>query len=164
MILAAPFFMMAAPPRIVVVHDAALDAAASVVTLVGPPHRRARSCRCLTSAVNASRSTARYGRGMCRNIRTLFNFDPPATDDEIRAAALQFVRKIAGTTKPARDNAAAFERAIDEVFRASRALIDDMHPHGPARDRAVEAMKAKQRSALRFRKAEAKDGAPTPLT
>lgn len=91
---------------------------------------------------------------MCRNIKTLFNFEPPATDDEIRAAALQFVRKLAGTTKPAKDNVAAFEAAVEEIFRASRKLLDDMTPHGPARDRAIEAMKAKQRSALRFRKAD----------
>jgi hypothetical protein len=100
---------------------------------------------------------------MCRNIKTLFNFDPPATDDEIRAAALQFVRKLAGTTKPAKDNVAAFERATEEIFSASRTLLDAMTPHGPARDRQVEALKAKQRSALRFRKAGPADKTPAPL-
>jgi hypothetical protein len=91
---------------------------------------------------------------MCRNIKTLFNFAPPATDDEIRAAALQFVRKLTGTAKPARANAAAFERAVEEVFHASRNLLDGMTPFGPARDREVEATKAKVRSQLRFRKVE----------
>lgn len=100
---------------------------------------------------------------MCRNIKTLFNFDPPATDDEIRAAALQFVRKLAGTQRPARDNHAAFNTAIEQIFVASRTLLDTMTPHGPARDRAVEALKAKQRSALRFRKAEPADKTPSPL-
>lgn len=87
---------------------------------------------------------------MCRNIKTLFNFDPPATDDEIRAAALQFVRKLAGTRKPAKDNVEVFEVAVEEIFLASRKLLDNMTPHAPPRDREVEAMKAKQRSALRF--------------
>ena len=92
---------------------------------------------------------------MCRNIKTLFNFDPPATDEEIRAAALQFVRKLAGTRKPARSNTAAFEIAIEEIFRSSRKLIDTMVPLAPPRDRIVEALKAKQRSQVRFRKVDA---------
>lgn len=100
---------------------------------------------------------------MCRNIKTLFNFDPPATDEEIRAAALQFVRKLAGTTKPAKNNQRAFDAAIEEIFGAARKLLDDMTPHGPARDRQIEAMKARERSALRFRKAGPADKAP-PLT
>jgi hypothetical protein len=90
---------------------------------------------------------------MCRNIRTLFNFAPPATDDELRAAALQYVRKIAGTRAPSKDNTAAFERAVDEVFAASRRLIDGLVPHAPPKDREVEAAKAKEKSKLRFKRA-----------
>lgn len=89
---------------------------------------------------------------MCRNIRTLFNFAPPATDDELRAAALQYVRKIAGTRTPSKDNVAAFDRAVDEVFEASRRLIDGLVPHAPAKDREVEAAKAKEKSKLRFKR------------
>ena len=90
---------------------------------------------------------------MCRNIKTLFNFAPPATDEECRAAALQFVRKLAGTRTPSKDNAEVFERAIEEVFVAARRLVDDLVPHAPPKDRLLEAMKAKERSKLRFRKA-----------
>ena len=92
---------------------------------------------------------------MCRNIKTLFNFDPPATDDEVRAAAVQFVRKLAGTTKPSRKNAAAFERAIEDIFVVSRKLLDDMVPTGEPRDRETEAEKARERSRLRFARVEA---------
>jgi hypothetical protein len=91
---------------------------------------------------------------MCRNIKMLFNFAPPATDDEIEAAALQFVRKLAGTTKPAKANVAAFDAAVVEVATAARTLLRTMTPHAPARDRATEALKAKARSQLRFRKAD----------
>lgn len=87
---------------------------------------------------------------MCRNIRTLFNFAPPATDQEIRDAALQYVRKLAGTRKPSKANEQAFARAVEEVFAASRRLIDGMVPAAPPRDRAVEARKAKERSRARF--------------
>ena len=87
---------------------------------------------------------------MCRNIRTLANFEPAATDDEIRAAALQFVRKISGTTKPSRANEAVFDRAVDEVTEAARKLIGSLDIKAPPRDREVEARKAKERSALRF--------------
>jgi hypothetical protein len=90
---------------------------------------------------------------MCRNIKTLFNFAPPATDEECRAAALQFVRKLAGTRTPSRDNVAVFDRAVEEVFLASRRLIDGLVPHAAPKDRLIEAMKAKERSKLRFRKA-----------
>lgn len=90
---------------------------------------------------------------MCRSIRTLFNFAPPATDDEVRAAALQYVRKLAGTRQPSKANAAVFERAVDEVFAASRRLVDELVAAGPAKDRVVEAMKARERSRLRFKKA-----------
>lgn len=87
---------------------------------------------------------------MCRNIRTLHNFEPPATDDEIRAAALQFVRKISGFTAPSRANAAAFDRAVDEVASASRRLIAGLVTSVEPRDRAVEAAKARERSRARF--------------
>ena len=87
---------------------------------------------------------------MCRNIRTLFNFEPPATDDEIRASALQFVRKLSGFTKPSQANAAAFELAVEEVSAAARKLIGSLHTSAPARDRAIEAEKAKARARERF--------------
>lgn len=87
---------------------------------------------------------------MCRNIRTLFNFDPPATDQEIRDAALQFVRKLSGTTKPARRNEAAFERAVDAIAASVHELLDSLETSQPPRDREEEAAKAKARSALRF--------------
>lgn len=87
---------------------------------------------------------------MCRNIRTLANFDPPATDDEIRASALQFVRKLSGTTKPSRTNEAAFQRAVDEVTDAAHRLINSLHIHAPPRNREEEARKAKERSLKRF--------------
>jgi hypothetical protein len=87
---------------------------------------------------------------MCRNIKTLFNFEPPATDEEILASALQFVRKLSGFNKPSQANEAAFERAVAEVSEAARRLLTSLHTQAPARDRAVEAEKAKERSRLRF--------------
>jgi hypothetical protein len=87
---------------------------------------------------------------MCRNIRTLFNFEPPATDEEIRASALQFVRKLSGFTNPSRANEAAFHRAVDEVSDAARRLIASLETASPARDREVEAAKARERSKARF--------------
>ena len=87
---------------------------------------------------------------MCRNIKTLFNFEPPATEDEIRASALQFVRKLSGFNKPSRENTAAFERAVDDVSDAARKLFTALHTHAPARDREVEAEKARERSRERF--------------
>ena len=92
---------------------------------------------------------------MCRNIRPLFNFEPPATDDEVRAASLQFVRKISGFTHPSQANQAAFERAIDEVAEAARRLMNGLSTNAPPKDREVEAAKAKLRSAERFGKAPA---------
>ena len=82
---------------------------------------------------------------MCRNIKPLFNFDPPVTDDEVRAASLQFVRKISGFTKPSKANAAPFNLAIDEVAAAARRLMDSLITTAPARDREVEAAKARAR-------------------
>ncbi|OFW36426.1 MAG: hypothetical protein A3J29_12755 [Acidobacteria bacterium RIFCSPLOWO2_12_FULL_67_14b] len=87
---------------------------------------------------------------MCRNIKTLFNFDPPATDEEVRAASLQFVRKLSGFTAPSKANEAAFTRAIDEVSAVARELIDSLTTTGAPRDRDVEAAKAKARAAERF--------------
>ncbi len=87
---------------------------------------------------------------MCRNIRTLFNFEPPATEDEIRASALQFVRKLSGFAKPSHANAAAFERAVDEVTDAARRLLDALETSSPAKNREVEAAKARERSRARF--------------
>jgi len=87
---------------------------------------------------------------VCRNIRTLFNFEPPATDDEVRAAALQYVRKVGGATRPSRANEAAFERAVDEVAAATRALLDALVTSAPPRDRDIEAARARARSAARF--------------
>lgn len=87
---------------------------------------------------------------MCRNIHTLHNFEPVANGDEIRAAALQFVRKISGTTKPSRANAEVFERAVQEIAHATRHLLEDLVASTPPKDRAVEAAKAKERAAKRF--------------
>jgi hypothetical protein len=87
---------------------------------------------------------------MCRNIKTLFNFAPPATDDEIRAASLQFVRKLSGFTKPSRANEEAFDRAVEEIAGSARALIEAMVTTAAPRDREIEAEKARERSAARF--------------
>ena len=87
---------------------------------------------------------------MCRNIRTLFNFEPPATEDEIHASALQFVRKLSGFNKPSQANAAAFERAVAEVTEAARRLLVSLETTAPARDRDVEADKARARARERF--------------
>jgi hypothetical protein len=87
---------------------------------------------------------------MCRNIKTLANFEPPATDDEIRASALQFVRKLSGTTRPSRANEEAFDRAVEEVTAAAHRLIDSLQINAPPRNRAEEARKAKERSLKRF--------------
>jgi hypothetical protein len=87
---------------------------------------------------------------MCRNIRTLYNFEPPATDAEMRAAAEQFVRKISGFTKPSQANAEAFERAIDEVAEVSARLLADLVTNAAPKDRDVEAAKARARAAERF--------------
>jgi hypothetical protein len=87
---------------------------------------------------------------MCRNIRTLYNFEPPATDEEVRGAALQYVRKISGFTKPSRANAEPFELAVDAVAEASRQLLGELSTSAPAKDRAVEAAKARARSERRY--------------
>jgi len=87
---------------------------------------------------------------MCRNIRTLFNFEPPATEGEIRASALQFVRKLSGFTNPSKANEAAFKRAVDEVSDAAHRLLVSLETASPVRDREIEAMKARARAKARF--------------
>ena len=87
---------------------------------------------------------------MCRNIRTLFNFEPPATDEEVRAASLQFVRKLSGFTSPSQANQAAFERAVEEVTVVARRLVDSLVTAAPPRDRRVEADRARERNLRRF--------------
>ena len=87
---------------------------------------------------------------MCRNIKTLFNFEPSASDEEIRAASLQFVRKLSGFNSPSKANQAAFDAAVEEVFGAGRRLLSSLETHAPPRDRDTEAQKAKARSAERF--------------
>ena len=89
---------------------------------------------------------------MCRNIKTLFNFEPPATDEEIRASAIQFVRKLSGFTKASQANQPAFDNAIDEVTRVATELLTSLSTAAPARNRQVEAEKARARSAKRFAK------------
>jgi hypothetical protein len=87
---------------------------------------------------------------MCRNIRPLFNFEPPATDEEVRDAALQFVRKISGSSKPSQRNEAVFHRAVDAIAAATRELVDSLETAQPARNREVEAAKARERTMIRF--------------
>ncbi|HEY9724050.1 MAG TPA: DUF2277 domain-containing protein [Oscillatoriaceae cyanobacterium] len=89
---------------------------------------------------------------MCRNIKTLFNFEPPATDEEVQAAALQFVRKLSGFTRPSQGNQAAFDRAVEEVAQAARVLLDSMSTQAGPRDRLVEAARAQERSRKRFQR------------
>ena len=87
---------------------------------------------------------------MCRNIHTLHNYEPPATEEEVRAAALQYVRKVSGSTRPSKANEAAFDRAVDEVAVASARLLDALVTTAPPRDREIEAAKARERAAKRF--------------
>ena len=90
---------------------------------------------------------------MCRNIKTLFNFDPPATDEEVRDASLQFVRKLSGFNKPSKANETAFQRAVDDVAAVARTLLDSLVTNAGPRDRAIEAERARRRTAQRFRAA-----------
>ena len=92
---------------------------------------------------------------MCRNIRTLHNFAPPATDDEIRASALQFVRKLSGFTHPSKANELAFDRAVDDVTRAARALLGSLVTNAPPRDREIEANRARAKAKLRYQTVKA---------
>ena len=87
---------------------------------------------------------------MCRNIRTLFNFDPPATNDEVKAASLQFVRKLSGFTHPSKANEAAFEQAIADIAKIARRLVDSLETNAPPKNREIEAAKAKARAAERY--------------
>ena len=91
---------------------------------------------------------------MCRNIRTLFNFDPPATDEEVRAASLQFVRKLSGFTHPSKVNEAAFNRAVDDISEVASRLLESLETASPPKDRETEAEKARERSKLRFARAD----------
>ena len=93
---------------------------------------------------------------MCRSIKTLHNFKPPATDDEIRASSLQFVRKLSGFTRPSRANEAAFTRAVDQVAQTARGLLDGLVTNAPPRDRDVEASKARAKAGDRFRSQDAR--------
>ena len=92
---------------------------------------------------------------MCRNIRTLFNFDPPATDDKVRSASLQFVRKLSGFTAPSKANEAVFVQAIDDISAVARRLVDDLATNAPKKNREEEAQKAKARAAERYGTARA---------
>ena len=98
----------------------------------------------------AGRPGRRYHPGMCRNIRPLFNFEPPATDEEVQAAALQYVRKVSGTRKPSGKNLEAFAQAVDAITRITRELVDSLETTAPPRNREVEAARARARSAQRF--------------
>jgi hypothetical protein len=89
-------------------------------------------------------------QSMCRNIRPLFNFEPPATDEEVRAAALQYVRKVSGTRKPTGKNLGVFDRAVDAIAQVTRELVDSLETRAPARNREVEAARARARSAGRY--------------
>ena len=91
-----------------------------------------------------------YARRMCRNIRTLHNFEPAATHDEVHAAALQYVRKVSGTTKPSQANRAAFDRAVEEIAHVTEHLLADLVPSAPPKDRDVEAAKARARAEVRY--------------
>jgi hypothetical protein len=93
---------------------------------------------------------------MCRNIKTLHNFKPPATDDEVRASSLQFVRKLSGFTRPSKANEVAFARAVDQVAHAARELLDSLVTKAPLRDRAVEASRARAKAAARFLPSDAR--------
>jgi hypothetical protein len=96
---------------------------------------------------------------MCRNIRTLYNFKPPATLDEVRASSLQFVRKVSGFHRPSKGNQAAFDRAVDQVARAARELLDSLVTTAPPRDRGLEAEKARARAAARYGASERRPAA-----
>ncbi len=123
--------------------------------MVGSSHRDTRWSGPLgnrpgTPPTRDSPGEVAYRQPMCRNIRVLHNFDPPTTDDEVREAALQFVRKVSGSTRPSRANAEAFERAIDEIALATRQLLDELVTKGPPRSREREAVKGRERHEKRM--------------
>ena len=91
-----------------------------------------------------------YDQGMCRNIRTLHNFEPPASQEEVEAAALQYVRKVSGSTKPSQANAEAFDKAVEQVTAITRELLDALVTNAPPKDREIEAAKARERAAKRY--------------
>ena len=102
------------------------------------------------SQAHAAAGRASYARGMCRNIRPLHNFAPPATEDEVTAAALQFVRKVSGSTRPSQANQAAFDRAVAEIAHTTRHLLEELVTTAPPKDRDVEAAKRRARSEARY--------------
>ena len=105
-----------------------------------------------STSLSSLASLQTYRISMCRNIKTLFNFDPPATTDEVHASALQFVRKLSGMNKPSRTNEEAFELAVERVAAAAQEMLNTLVTQSPPRDREVEAVRARERSAIRFRK------------
>lgn len=109
-----------------------------------------REAALLARAVRAADPLGVYTGDMCRNIRPLFNFEPPVTDEEIHAAALQYVRKVSGYTRPSQANQQAFDRAVDDVAAATRRLLDSLVTNAPPRDREVEAARARERAAKRY--------------
>ena len=117
---------------------------------------RMRACASAVGGRRIARRNVHRGCPMCRNIRTLHNFEPPATDEEIRASSLQFVRKLSGFTRPSKANQAAFNRAVEQVAQAAHELLDALVTAAPPRDREVEAAKARERAADRFRSSEAR--------
>ena len=127
---------------------AALGAASS--TSSGRDPGEAGGIKAHNSSDAAALRSAGTLHGMCRNIRTLHNFEPPATEDEIHASALQYVRKISGSAKPSKANAEAFDRAVAEVVDATTRLLDGLTTSAPPKDREVEAAKARARSAARY--------------
>src|SRR5437867_3098458 len=128
------------------------DSAAPTIEVVSAlPTRPSNAPRWLHSNVPCGRdASSAYHRPMCRNIHTLFNYEPHATEEEVRDAALQYVRKISGFTKPSRANEEAFARAVDEVAEASARLLDALVTNAPPRDRDVEAERKRARAAERF--------------
>src|ERR1043165_590882 len=126
----------------------------SRITMARPQGRSRPSSRAMDArsrALGSIRATiTAKEQSMCRNIKTLFNFEPPATEEEIRASALQFVRKLSGFTRPSQANAAAFDHAVDEVSAAAHKLLDSLHTSAPTRDREVEAEKARARARERY--------------
>ena len=126
-------------------------------TVAPGPARGAKRALCVREGTRGSRRptigalcTPLYAVGMCRNIRPLHNFEPPATEAEVRDAALQYVRKVSGFTRPSRANQEAFERAVDAVTHATAQLLDELVTSAPPKDRDVEAAKARARSAARY--------------
>jgi hypothetical protein len=139
------------------IHPEGLTALGQLIAGTIISQDKPRKCRKMPDGLSAAKpigslrsQDSAEESSMCRNIRTLFNFEPPATDDEIRASALQFVRKLSGFTNPSRANEAAFGRAVGEVTEAAHRLLAALETASPARNREVEAMKARERARERF--------------